>query len=551
MELNKLKILENIGKVYEDSKNCKLDEEFFTKIDVELSYLSTYFKTTKPQAFFISIVFALNYKGDTVDLNDLIDYFDCNPMKLLEYNDEFNYLNEMNIFARQKSRHRVKLAAANNQFSIHEKISQAILENKPMPEINSVDVSDIYDLLEKLDELMEQCYDEEISTGELLAKSRRLINTNLQFPLINKVNTLKLNTEDYFFYLIIIWKTVSGDQTTNMNHILERIFNRQTRRVKYMQSIIAGKNKLIEKNLIELQETSFLNDSEVLISDYTTDLLKEVGIKLLLNKKKKDNLIYPADIPVKKLIFSESEMSQVFVLKKLLQPKKFKETQARLTAKNLPKGVAVLLHGVPGTGKTELVKQLARETKRELMKVEISQSKSMWFGESEKLIKKIFTDYNSLLKESDRTPILLFNEADAILSKRSNLSNSGVSKTENAIQNILLEEIENFEGILIATTNLTNNLDAAFDRRFLFKVKFNKPDLLISAQLWKLKLPFLKASQCKFIAANYEFSGGQIENIMRKTEIHEVIQGKTASFDEIINFCSEESMNSVTLKIGF
>jgi SpoVK/Ycf46/Vps4 family AAA+-type ATPase len=73
--------------------------------------------------------------------------------------------------------------------------------------------------------------------------------------------------------------------------------------------------------------------------------------------------------------------------------------------------------------------------------VEISQSKSMWFGESEKLVKKIFRDYIELHKMLDLAPILLFNEADAILSSRKTNSQSSVSQTENAIQNILLEEL--------------------------------------------------------------------------------------------------------------
>jgi len=79
MEENmKLKILDSIGKVFEESRDCRLEDQFFMKIDKELSFLATYFRTTKSQAFFIALVFALNYKGDSVDLNDLIDYLDCN-----------------------------------------------------------------------------------------------------------------------------------------------------------------------------------------------------------------------------------------------------------------------------------------------------------------------------------------------------------------------------------------------------------------------------------------------------------------------------------------
>jgi SpoVK/Ycf46/Vps4 family AAA+-type ATPase len=244
-------------------------------------------------------------------------------------------------------------------------------------------------------------------------------------------------------------------------------------------------------------------------------------------------------------------MKQVFLLKDLLKDAKFTETQKRLTDKNLSRGVAALLHGAPGTGKTEIVRQIAKETDRELMKVEISQSKSMWFGESEKIIKRVFTDYKSFAKGSERMPILLFNEADAIISKRREIGNSNVGQTENAIQNIILEELENFEGILIATTNLVNNLDPAFERRFLFKIQFRKPDVSISARIWKSKFPSLALEDCNLLAGKFDFSGGQIDNILRKNEIHEIIHGEKVNLENLLTFCSEETLVRNSVKIGF
>jgi AAA+ superfamily predicted ATPase len=148
-------------------------------------------------------------------------------------------------------------------------------------------------------------------------------------------------------------------------------------------------NNLLKLKLAEIFEARFFNNTEIKLTPFSFDLLKDCGISLFKTKKKKDNIISPDDIPFKELFFCNEEMSQIFLLKELLQEPKFSDTQQRLTDKNLPKGITVLLHGLPGTGKTEIVKQLAKETGRELMKVEISQSKSMWFGESEKIIKKI------------------------------------------------------------------------------------------------------------------------------------------------------------------
>ncbi|MBK8674302.1 MAG: AAA family ATPase [Bacteroidetes bacterium] len=132
-------------------------------------------------------------------------------------------------------------------------------------------------------------------------------------------------------------------------------------------------------------------------------------------------------------------------------------------------GITILLHGKPGTGKTETVYQMAKQTQRNIYRVDISNLK-VWFGESQKIIKKLFDDYYKYMKTQDNIPILFFNEADGVINKRKDSSSSNTAQTENEIQNIILQEMEDFKGILMATTNLIDNIDNAFDRRFLFKL---------------------------------------------------------------------------------
>lgn len=553
MEKNiKLKVLDSIGKIYEESKECKLEESFFSKMDNELSFLSEYFRTTKSQTFFISLVFALNYKGDTVDLNDLIEYFDCNPMKILEYSDDFDTLYSKGIFKKRKSSHRVNLALSNDQFTINEKITEAILNNKSMPVIEREGFKDVIELLEKFHKLGEQRDSEELSTFELFAQTKELISSNLHFPLIKKINDFQFSIEDTYLFLYLIWKTITGNETTDIGRATEGIFDNTSERVNYVQKIMANENKLISQNHLEIVEANFFSDTEMKLSESSVKMLQELGLKLFANKKKRDNIIEPAKINSKTLYFNEFERKQLDLLKTLLQEDNFKETQNRLHSKGLPKGVTALLHGSPGTGKTETVFQVAKDTNREIVKVDISQSKSMWFGESEKIIKRIFTDYKAYAKESERMPILLFNEADAIISKRKENSTSNVSQTENAIQNIILEELENFEGIFFATTNLAKNLDSAFERRFLFKIEFQKPDITVKAKIWNSKLPSLTESECESLASRFDFSGGQIDNIVRKNEIHEIIHGISVDFSNIIDFCKTELLSKNSgVRIGF
>lgn len=150
-----------------------------------------------------------------------------------------------------------------------------------------------------------------------------------------------------------------------------------------------------------------------------------------------------------------------------------------------------------------------------------------------------------------KMPILLFNEADGIFSKRKDTATGNTSQTENAMQNIILEEMENLEGIMICTTNLADNLDEAFERRFLFKIKFENPTVEAKQKIWKSKLGWLSDDVISNVAENYDLSGGQIDNIVRKITMDEVLTGKLPDTNELRNLCKSEKLGDGEKRIGF
>lgn len=262
--------------------------------------------------------------------------------------------------------------------------------------------------------------------------------------------------------------------------------------------------------------------------------------------------IFPEDIKSKPLFYNDRDATQMQMLRAILNEDSFVDIQKRMAEKAMPTGVVALLYGHPGTGKTESVYQFARQTNREVIQVDISQSKSMWFGESEKQIKKIFTGYERYANRCKLKPILLFNEADAIIARRKDSSASNVAQTENAIQNILLEEFEKFTGICIATTNLVANLDPAFERRFLYKIELTKPTTHTLSKIWESKLSNTSHYDTRALAAQYPFSGGQIDNIVRKIEMHEILNGSLPAQKEIEAWCDAEGFQNRSHKqIGY
>jgi hypothetical protein len=126
-----------------------------------------------------------------------------------------------------------------------------------------------------------------------------------------------------------------------------------------------------------------------------------------------------------------------------------------------------------------------------------------------------------------------------------------VAQTENAIQNIILQEIENLNGILIATTNLIDNLDKAFERRFLYKIEFSKPGLEAKKAIWLSNLQNISESEVEELARNFDFSGGQIENIVRKATVDSILGGAEPNLEKLQFYCQNEKLTKERPRIGF
>ena len=255
----------------------------------------------------------------------------------------------------------------------------------------------------------------------------------------------------------------------------------------------------------------------------------------------------------KELFYNMAEGRQVSQLKELMSEKRFGEIREKMKAKGLRTGFTCLFYGSPGTGKTETVYQIARECGRDLYIVDVSQVKSCWVGESEKNIKDVFDKYRQAVRGDGPVPILLFNEADAIFGIRQEGAERAVDKMENSIQNIILQEMEDLDGILIATTNLTTNLDKAFERRFLYKIRFDKPSLEARVAIWRSMIPSLSEAEAVQLATDFDFSGGQIENIARKREVQSIIGLCEPGFSQVREFCTEEIIGNEPSRrrIGF
>jgi hypothetical protein len=298
-------------------------------------------------------------------------------------------------------------------------------------------------------------------------------------------------------------------------------------------------NILIKRELIR----NWVNvDGADIIYGIVPDVINALrnGEKYIPNTSKKDTPC--EETTVKELFYNEAEEESISKLEHALDENNFQAVQKRLREKGMPGGIICFFYGEPGTGKTETAIQLAHKTGRDIFNVELSSIMDKYVGESEKNIKAVFDDYYEFSKKCKLTPILLFNEADGIFSRRLTIDNDSksVAQMHNTVQNIILEELENFEGILIATTNLSDNMDQAFERRFLYKIEFKKPGVRVRQSIWKSLLPELSQDDINVLAEKFDFTGGNIQNIAKKSNINYVISGKTSDYTSIEALCKEE-----------
>ena len=256
--------------------------------------------------------------------------------------------------------------------------------------------------------------------------------------------------------------------------------------------------------------------------------------------------------PSKPLFFSPDVQAQYDELVTFLQKDNLRQINRRLKDAGLKSGFTCLFYGAPGTGKTEAVYQLANATGRDIFQADMSQIHGKWVGESEKNVRHIFDHYFDQILKCKSTPILLLNEADAIINRRLENIDTSTGQMYNRVQNIILQALEDFQGILIATTNLEKLFDHAFERRFLFKMHFTHPDADVRTRLWQSVIPSLSADDCRTLADEYPaFAGGQIVNVGRKAIIDTALHGSDITLQRLRDFCLHETLAPHKNNLGF
>ena len=536
-------LLQAIERVVETAKDSKLSDRFMLKAAPEIGLLADRYGITERQAVLFCVCME---KGPRhVDYDDLANYLDVSQIKILSYASDIDALVRRRML-------RYRDANDEDSFDVPIPVIKALKHNEvyELPPRTGLNCAEVFELL---DQWFEDLDNDAINAEEMAEEAKNLLNDNQQVAFAKHVKEYYLNEEDLLMLLAFCHLLVNkGDDDIRVRQ-LEGLFGRKCEYISAKARLQNGEHKLMTKKLIEYR-------CEDGIADNTRYKLTESAKRILLEElnihttdEHLADVVKAGKLTSKQLFFPKDIERQVDELTSLLSPEKYDEIHQRMKQTGFRTGFACLFYGGPGTGKTETVYQLARQTGRDIMVVEVPRIKSKWVGDSEKNIKALFDRYRELVKRAKLAPILLFNEADAIIGKRKSEAESAVDKMENSIQNIILQEMENLDGIMIATTNLQQNLDSAFERRFLYKIKFEKPSVEARSNIWQSMIPELERADARKLAEKYNLSGGQIENVARKHSISTILHGKPSDLADTLSvFCSQEQIADKSLrKIGF
>ena len=488
---------------------------------------------TPLQAVLLSL-FIDQFPDSEIETGHLAKHLGCTNLGIMACYDDIKVLKDKKYIAENRSRDNI-------EYYIPMSAITAFRENH---DVQPMDYSHLSgeDLFDEIYNTFRAHQDRRIDYPEMVETLSAMVRSNPQMTFCSRINEYNLNQDDWTLLMYACHLFYLNRSNTIEPDELRLFFPLRTG-MKIARQLRQGNHPLLVQELLEPAGGVLASAQEWCLSHRAAkELMSELCPNITEGAKR--DVICADTIGTKALFYPSNTADQIGELEDLLSPEKFRIVQESLEAHGMRKGFACLFYGAPGTGKTETVLQLARKTGRNIMQVDMSQMRDKFVGESEKNVKAIFTRYRRLCQETDRTPILLLNEADALLSVRLEKMRTSVDQMANTMQNIILQEMENLEGILIATTNLTQNLDAAFDRRFLYKVEFQKPTAEESRHIWQAMLPNLDEASALSLASQYDFSGGQIENIARKQVVSNILHN-TAGLDMslIRSACDQERLS--------
>ena len=543
LQFDKLKFIEYVvGESFGNNNNETLKQQ------AEIKELQKFFKVNYNELVVLSILIEGGIRQEEQGIDAFLEYFGGGLSGIKHINKALHSLISKGYVV-STTKNKFSKTLIKQTFQVDEKIYEALLNDKK-DGLEFKPAENFNQLLKNVNEIFRKRKDGCFDAATLKKLVERELSTATKDEALNWLNSFSnLTLEDKILFLFAAYTHQKDEEQIDLEFHIKQIEDNFSKQKAFRDSIANKSSSLITNDLLLRDEDGFIFDEFVGLTEKSKNALfqKETN-NVKKNAYKTATIIQPEDIFLEELFYNESEWQQINTIEKILSKEKHQLVVNQLMDNGLAKGISIIFNGSSGTGKTATAKRLAKITNRPLFCVDVEKIANKWIGDSEKNTKKIFDEYYEFSNQCELTPILFFNE-DSIFSKRVDVGHSS-DRTHNSMQNILLEQMEQFTGISIVTSNHAEKLDKAFERRFLYKVEFEKPTKETQYNLLSNAFQNISKDTINTILEDYSFTGGQIYNIRKKYIMQCIIED--ANLDELfIKLCKEESVTKTNRKIGF
>lgn len=535
-------LLDALDKAHALLKDSALNPETLSQLQPELHTIQTFFEAEPEATLFLALLVREQLDNKEPSVAGLISHLDLRISAATRMHQLLApFVKKEWIRPQEDPRY-----YPNTIYRINKLLIQAVC-NMSWKGFRKKDVRNSWDLISSFGKILQDRRDRLIPYDQFVEETYCLISLHEKIEVADFILQLDLEPSEAAEYLYLGYLFCKGTEMTDIDYLINDLRPGFEAEYHLRHKLKRGSGILFENGLVELQGAESPSREDMIrLTPYALKPIVQSSTAIDAYPNTGSMTLIKADaVEPKEMKYNPAEQHAVGRITRLLMPESLEAFRDRMKKLGMKPGISMLFHGEPGTGKTETALQIARLTGRDIFLAEIAQVRGKYVGETEKNIHQLFVDYKKACEKATELPILLFNEADAILSKRRAVRN-GVDQMENNLQNILLQELENFKGIFIATTNLTANLDTAFDRRILYKIHFAKPCFAARYEMLKAKLPFADHAVLEMISNEFELSGGQIDNISKKLQVESLLDPEQPASAELIRVLAEQELSLQT-----
>jgi ATP-dependent 26S proteasome regulatory subunit len=547
-----MSILNQIFKFSEIITNQPFSFEVFDKTKKIRKEVSQYFTTANypllndDELFYYCVILSVSLEDNNISNIMVAAELSLKRVDLVQIRFQKHLMTYLEKGYIEKKERHYNSRREHQEFSVSEEIYNCILLDQPLKNKGETKY-DIINFTVLAKTLLKSMEGSNITLATAVGQLKGY-QDKLNTPVITLLNNYDMDNLDYYLFLICMYDFINDplDHRVLVRRIVSEICEEDgAAAFRIKREITFGTHFLIKSGLVQLAaEEDFREGASICLTQKVIDLVEQDELITKYQPKIDKNLIEikTEDVPV--LFYNENIQKELDKIINVLQPERFKSIVSEFKKNNMPSHCNILLTGEAGSGKTSMVYKICSSVNALVYPVKVEDMKSMFYGQTQKIVADTFSKFKKLAQANpDRTVVLFLDEADSLINKRYENVGTSTNQTDNAVQSIILQSLEDFNGncLSIFTSNMVSSFcDDAILRRCLWKLDVGLPTPETSNKIWRHNLKGYSDNLYQKLSL-LGLTGGYITNICRKVIMEKMIYQTVATEEMIYQWAMAET----------